>query len=997
VRVDGTQFVVEGRTKPFKDSLETSFGLRFRDLDLTRYVPFVPVALPITIDSAKLTLALDVAFVRPRTDAPRLTVKGTVALTDLVTHEKRQGVAAPLVSLDRLAVDIGEADFTNQTFAVERVVVAGLDAHARRRRDGTLNFQHLGPSEPKPTSAAARGEVQVTPVARKVTEPAAPGPRFSLALFSLDGAAVHVVDESVTPAFASDVTGLHVSVRALSNAPGATAQLEAGLRAAPGGQLRQSGTLRLTPFAAAGKIEIDAIEPGRFAAYYHDAIAFDVAQGRLRVGTGYAVEGEAPHTTVRLENAFLELSDLALKRPRVRDPFFRLAFLGVRGGAIDLPRQTVHIGEIVARGGNARVARDAKGVVDLTTLVVPPPAAPVTSARPPLPKAAPKSAEKAAAPPWLVEVERLGLEKWGARFEDRAVTPAAVLTAEPIDVTVTSFSTAPGTKLGVDLRVGLNKTGRLQVAGTAMLDPFAADAKVTLRTLSLLPLQPYLRDQVNLAVSDGAVSFKGRAAIKMVEGGEPRVTLAADIDVADLATVDVANKDPLVAWKLVHIGGLEVATPPLSVSVKQLALTAPDAHIVVQRDGRLNLARAFAPPTDSSGTAAPEPKITVGEVSIAGGAVTFEDQTVHPSYAAEISELTGHIAGLSSTMGTTADVDLRGFVDRSAQLAISGKLNPLAKDLFVDMKFDLQDFELPPTSPYSGKFLGLTISKGKLDLTLDYKIAARKLDASNKINIDQLTFGDKVESPDAVKAPVRLAAAILKDRHGVIDLDIPIGGSLDDPNFKIWRAVVKVLLNLVAKAATAPFSLIASAFGGGDELSRIDFAPGLATLDPTASMRVTTLAKALRERPGISFELVGEVDPAQDRESLRRYLYERKLKKVKMDELVQAGAAVSSVDDLSIAPAEREHLVREAYDVARFPKPKNFLGLTKSLPVAEQENLILANTPVADDQLRDLALRRATAVQAALAKATPEAAHRLFLVSPRAAGKNRRVELNLKN
>jgi len=226
---------------------------------------------------------------------------------------------------------------------------------------------------------------------------------------------------------------------------------------------------------------------------------------------------------------------------------------------------------------------------------------------------------------------------------------------------------------------------------------------------------------------------------------------------------------------------------------------------------------------------------------------------------------------------------------------------------------------------------------------------------------------------------------------------VPIAGSLDDPEFKIWRTVVKVLVNLAAKAATAPFSLIASAFGGGDDLSRIEFAPGLARLEPMAGKRLATLAKAMRERPGISFEVAGEVNPAEDREGLRRFLYERNLKKVKMDELVRAGAEVPSVDDLTVEPVERERLLGKAYAAAKFPKPKTFIGFEKSLPPAEQEKLMLANTRVEDDQLRDLALRRATAVQAALSQATPEAAHRLFLVTPRSAESHRRVELKLKN
>jgi len=312
------------------------------------------------------------------------------------------------------------------------------------------------------------------------------------------------------------------------------------------------------------------------------------------------------------------------------------------------------------------------------------------------------------------------------------------------------------------------------------------------------------------------------------------------------------------------------------------------------------------------------------------------------------------------------------------------------------VQVSLKDIELPPASPYTGKYAGYAIDKGKLDLALAYKIANRKLDAQNKLLLDQFTFGDKVDSPDAVKLPVRLAVALLKDRRGVIDVDLPIAGSLDDPEFKVWGAILKVLGNLVVKAVTAPFSLIAAAFGGGDELSRIDFAAGTSALDGTAQKRLATLGRALRERPGISFEIEGGADPKLDREGLRRLVYERKLKARKMAALVQSGAAVASVDDLTIDPGERGALLEAAYKEEKFAKPKNGVGLEKTLAPAEMESLMLSNTRVEDDDLKALALRRATAVQSALAKAVPGGASRLFLVTPRLGGPGGHVEFKLK-
>jgi len=1022
VKVDGTPFAILGRTKPFKDSLETLLELRLDALDLTRYLGFVP-PLPFSVESARLSLALDLSFVRPRVDAPSLRFKGRVALQGLDVREKSSAGPKPLATLRTLEVVLGDSDVTAQRFQVDKILVSGLDLQVRRQRDATLNLEHLAPVTP-PAAAEAGSRARRSRPAPAARGPEPPGDlRFTVGSFALEKATVHFRDETVSPAFQSEVQDLAVSVRGLSNAPGVTAQVKAGLRAVPGGTLTQQGTLRLNPLSASGTVAIDGIEPGRFAPYTHDLVSFDIVKARLRVGAHYLFEQARATQTVRIDQGLLELSDVALRRRDAREDFFRLAEFAVHGAALDLGRREVTVEALTTREGRVRALRDGKGVVDLSTLV---PAPPVREAAPsasvtPVPAA---EAPGAASPPWTVSVARLDVERWGARFEDRAVSPKAVSAVDPLDLHVTKFSTAPGARFGVDLRLGINKTGRLNVTGTAGLDPQAANLRFDLRALEILPLQPYFRDQVGLTVTSGAVSLKGQVAMTMAKAKgsappAPQIDLGADLDIADLVTVDREKQEPLVKLSLFQVAGLKMSNHPMAVAIKEVALSDLDARLVMFPDGGLNLEKALAAPgtpprpavaaragqagqrdkkapPPSPANDPPPPQVSIAAVTIRRAGVVYTDRAIKPPYTAEVTDLGGRISGLSSIAGTTAEVDLRATVNRSGTLAVLGKTNPLAKNLFLDVQVALKDVELPPASPYSGKFAGYAISKGKLDLSLDYKIANRQLDAKNNLTLDQFTFGDKVDSPDAVKAPVRLAVALLKDRRGVIDIDLPISGSLDDPKFKVWPAVLKVLGNLLVKAATAPFSLIASAFGGGDELSRVDFAPGISALDESAQRKLRSLGKALQERPGLSLEIEGSADPQQDRDGLRRFLVERKLKAQKLAELVQQGAAVSSPDQVQVDPVERPRFLEKAYQAEKFPKPKNAVGLEKSLPPAEMEKLMLGNTRVEDDDLRALALRRATALQAGLSKNAPTATGRLFLVTPRLAPAGGHVELKLK-
>ena len=211
--------------------------------------------------------------------------------------------------------------------------------------------------------------------------------------------------------------------------------------------------------------------------------------------------------------------------------------------------------------------------------------------------------------------------------------------------------------------------------------------------------------------------------------------------------------------------------------------------------------------------------IKIGTITLQGGKIDFSDRSVKPEYSTRLSEIGGRISGLSSEETTIADVELRGKLNDYAPLEITGKINPLREDLYVDLKARFKDIDLSPTTPYSGKYVGYTIEKGKLSFDLKYLIVKKKLDSQNYIFLDQFTFGDKVESPQATKLPVKLAIALLKDRKGEIKLDLPVTGSLDDPKFSVWGIILKILINLISKAATSPFSLLGAVFGGGEELS----------------------------------------------------------------------------------------------------------------------------------------------------------------------------------
>lgn len=375
--------------------------------------------------------------------------------------------------------------------------------------------------------------------------------------------------------------------------------------------------------------------------------------------------------------------------------------------------------------------------------------------------------------------------------------------------------------------------------------------------------------------------------------------------------------------------------------------------------------------------------MTIGVVKLTKAAATFRDDSVRPPVQTGLSDLSGTIKGLSSKQLARADVDLTGRVGKVASLKIAGTINPLSEDAFTDLTITLGGMDLTAESPYSGKYVGYGLSKGKLSLDLRYKISKKQLEAENKVLVDQLTFGEKVDSPDATSLPVKLAVALLKDRKGRIDIDLPIRGDLKDPDFKYGRVVISTLLNLLTKMVASPFALMGKLIPGGgaeEDLQFIEFPSGSATVPDEELKKFEALVKGLEERPGLRLEITGTADPVRDRKVLG-------LQKLKAQLLAkwQQGKAVSTVSKEADLPIiEEERAIKELFDQQRSQQPvatpaEGAQVVSKPPTIEDMRQQLAAAIPVPDSDLRLLSQQRAEQMRGQLAGDGKLADERVFL------------------
>jgi hypothetical protein len=421
------------------------------------------------------------------------------------------------------------------------------------------------------------------------------------------------------------------------------------------------------------------------------------------------------------------------------------------------------------------------------------------------------------------------------------------------------------------------------------------------------------------------------------------------------------------------------AASSLESDSKKIASKDPSTTGSGQNDSKTG---ATSPAPVAAAPAGPAPVINVGPINLVNGRVYFSDRFIKPNYSADLSQLNGKLSAFASVSPTgtpqLADLELRGRVGATASLDILGKLNPLAQPLALDIQGKVRDLELAPLTPYSVKYTGHGIERGKLSMDVSYRVQPDgQLTASNNIVLNQLSFGEKVEGSTA-SLPVKLAVALLADRNGVIDINLPISGSLNDPQFSLGSVILKVIVNLITKAITAPFTLLASAFGGsgGEELGTVPFAPGSAALSAQATAGLDRVAKVLADRPVLIMTVTGMARLDVEREGYKR---ERLQALVVAEQRRAQGGGTATV---TVSPAQYPELLKAVYRRADITKPRNLVGLAKDIPVPEMEALLLADIPVTEESMRELALQRGVAVRDYLAtRQLP--LERLFLGAPK--------------
>ena len=901
---------------------------------------------------------------------------------------------AAFARVDRIFANFQLSSLFRWAWAFDEFRITSPQVNLARGREGTVNLAQFEMAEPDPQASEEAGL-----------------PRLLVSTFAIMDGVVQWNDEVPPEPVDTRFGPVSIVVNELNTLPDRSGDQVVVITTETAGTLSWTGSLQLNPLKSAGHAAIDGSYFPLTSAYIRHDVGFDIVEGNADVDLDYSIDTAADGAiTATVDNFNLAFRDVLVRtftpppdegnaaedREVLRLPAMRLA-----GGSLRWPEQTVAIESLDVDDAVVSLFRDETG--NLNVIRVPGDAS------------EPATAANAAAPPsstpsdagWDVSLARFAINRMALGMEDHSVNPPANVGVRSMDLAVTDISNAEGAKFPTTLALEFQHGGNATMTGEVSVLPVPlveSDTKVT--GASLAAIQAYIDAFADLHVDSGALNVDGHVS----HSPEEPLLFEGDIEVADFLATETDEGSRLGSWTSLRADNVAFSSGAATLEISEIGTDEPYGDIFIAEDGSVNLGRvektvpgeeggendgneelaATVEPADES--AAAPLAVTVGRVVISNGSADFADQSLPLPFSAAIAELNGNVTTIATNSREPSTVTLEGKVDEFGRVEVSGSVTPLDPTVNTDLKVVFQNVEMPKFSAYSIPLAGREIANGRLDLDLGYKLVTSELVGENNIVLRDFELGEKVEHPGAMSLPLGLAVALLKDPEGKIDIDLPVRGNVDDPEFRYGGLIWKALTNLVIKIVASPFALLANLVGPeSSELEYIAFVEGRADLTPPEQEKIAKLAEALAMRPALALEVSGVVD--RERDGLA-------IQKTKLDRLVEERIAALATDgDDQAMFAEQQQAVLEELFTEQSQTGDPELALeelkaahtTMSQPTDDEEpqeqfdalaygnelrRRLIELQPLTDAELDALALERSNNTQAAVIAVNPELQNR---------------------
>jgi len=871
----------------------------------------------------------------------------------------------PFLTVERIFINFQLSSLFRWALTFREFHIESPKVRLARDGDGDLNVGFLAqqPAEPADTEAA---------------EESGP-PRLLIQDFAIVDSVVDWNDDVPPEPVDTSFGPIDIGISELNTLPDRSGLQDVVITTESQGTLSWSGSLQLNPLRSEGSASIKGSHFPLASAYLKHEIGFDVDEGSVDVELDYGVDTRPDGVlTASVSNLEMSVSDLAVRTfnealgqtGEDRD-VLPLPLVRLWGGEFQWPEKTVSASGFSIDDGVISLYRDADGVLNVL------PAETAKDEVEPEPEPGTPDSDD-----WQLSLSEFSINRLALNMQDDSIEPAANVGWRSLDIEVRDISNEPGAAFPTTLKLEALDSGSISLGGrfTVLPNP-SFDFNLVVDALEFGTADPYVKELVDVHLESGALNVEA----ELHSSTDEPFRVAGDFEIVDFLITESDQDARLGSWDSLLAENLLYSTANSALEISELRFTKPYGDILIAEDGSINLGRVrkgdgadteagdeeakTEPVSDEPGTS-----VTIGRVVVSDAAADFADLSLPLPFKAQIAALNGEISTIATTSSEPSTVKMEGKVDEFGQVQISGTVTPLDPAANTDVKVAFENVDMPKFSAYSIPFAGQEIASGRLDLDLGYTISEGALVGENRVVLRDFELGDKIEHPGAMSLPLGLAVALLKDPDGKIDLDVPVRGDLNDPEFKYGTVVRKALVNLLTKIVTSPFALLGKLVGAeSDELEYLAFEPGRADLSPPEMEKAGKIAEALKLRPQLGLQIGGVYAPEADAAALKADMADRAIEEriaaAKDDEAMYAEQRREAVEELlaeSLAEADRATILTEAREAHT---TLNDDGKEQFDAVAYTEALrgrLIDAQPLGDEELLSLAAAREDSIRQAI-------------------------------
>jgi hypothetical protein len=924
--------------------------LELDGIRLSRWQPYFNDFTLAQVTNSIATIAIDYYFAADTNSTDLIVTNGIFHLGDVQLRDPDTGET--VAGIQDFAARRAELNLRQRTARLSSVKVSGASVLLRRKPNGHLNLIDLLTVSPQATNSTATNST---------TTPSAPTPTpwtANVDDLALDKSSITFEDLSLPTPFKTRFDPIEISLKDFTTGTNSKGHYSFRMVSESAEVGEGSGSLSLNPPSSAGEVKWATIDLKKYLPYAEPFFQGKLT-GQFSGHVPYAFSLAPAGLEVGASNASVDITGLEIKAPVSNETVASTRRLALDGAEVNVAEQRARVASIKFEQGSLLCRREKDGSINLLQLLAPA----ATNQPPPNANPGPSNASSTnETPGWTAIVDDISLNDYTIKIEDLQTPKPATFLLDQLALDIKGASTLSNAPISARLDLRFNETGNVGVQAKATLEPRAADVQLGFTNIELRAGQPYLEQYVLLGITSGALGGALDAHYQTADSAPAQIKVTGDASITNFACIEQVTSKEFLRWDDFSFLGIDAELQPTKVKLAEIKWVAPQTSVVIGPDHRPNVASIMkkeavnstnavaqraqpaptqAPPGQTKSDTMP---ITLDVFHLEKASLSVTDESIEPHAKMGIQELSGSIKGLSSDLNSTADVDFAGKIDEHSPFAIIGRINPLATRLFADLVISNANTQLTPLSTYTAKYAGHPLKRGQLSTDLRYHVEGKAINAQNKIYVDHLTLGPRNNSPDATTLPVKLGIALLKDSDGRITLDVPVEGSLDDPQFRIAPIIFKVLVNMITKAAASPFKLLGALVGGGgDELSYVKFYAGGTNVVEGELAKLGKLSKALAQRPALSLDIEGAVDPVADREAIATQKLRDQLKAKELQQLNSKGNFAQSVESFQISEEDYNQLLRAEFaekfgtNIASILRTNQFALITTNKPTGRTD------------------------------------------------------------